>query len=77
MSLAERPPSLFRRLLWPARLGAGTGPRVRRTSRVPWIPIVIVLVAIAGLVLYLRVPHLRPQPRAAGDDSALEEVDPD
>ncbi|HEX5040858.1 MAG TPA: hypothetical protein VFW95_12075 [Candidatus Limnocylindria bacterium] len=43
----------------------------------PWIPIVIMLVAIAGLVLYLRVPHLRPQPRAAGDDSALEEIDPD
>jgi hypothetical protein len=43
----------------------------------PWIPIVIILVAVAGIVLYLRVPHLRPAPRAAGDDSALEEVDPD
>jgi hypothetical protein len=43
----------------------------------PWIPIVVVLVAIAGIALYLRVPHLRPQPRAAGDDSALEEIEPD
>ena len=43
----------------------------------PWIPIVVVLVAIAGIVLYLRVPHLRPEPRAAGDDSVLEEIDPD
>ena len=43
----------------------------------PWIPIVVVLVAVAGIVLYLRVPHLRPQPRAAGDDSELEEVEPD
>jgi hypothetical protein len=43
----------------------------------PWIPIVVVLVAVAGIVLYLRVPHLRPTPRAAGDDSILEEVDPD
>ena len=43
----------------------------------PWIPVVIVLVAVAGVVLYLRVPHLRPQPRAAGDDSVLEEIDPE
>ena len=43
----------------------------------PWISIVIVLVAIAGVALYLRVPHLRPQPRAAGDDSVLEEIDPE
>jgi hypothetical protein len=43
----------------------------------PWIPIVVVGVALAGLALYLRVPRSPARPRAAGDDSVLEELDPD
>jgi len=57
MSLAERPPSLFRRLLWPNRVGVGTEARVRRTSRVPWIPIVIISVIV---VMAVFAPLLAP-----------------
>ena len=43
----------------------------------PWIPIVAVLVSVAGLLLYVRVPRTRPVPRRADDDSAFEELEPD
>lgn len=44
----------------------------------PWIPIVMLLVAIAAVILYLRVPRTpAPQPRAADDDAAFEELEPD
>ena len=42
----------------------------------PWVPIAVVLVAIAGIVLFLRVPKPAPVPRPA-DDAVLEEMDPD
>lgn len=42
----------------------------------PWVPIAVVLVAIAGIVLFLRVPRPTPLPRRA-DDAVLEEIDPD
>jgi len=43
----------------------------------PWIPIVVAGVALAGVLLFVRVPRLVPPPRRADDDSALEELDPD
>jgi hypothetical protein len=43
----------------------------------PWIPIVLGLVAIAGAVLYLRVPRAREAARRADDDAVLEELEPD
>ena len=42
----------------------------------PWVPIAVVLVAIAGIVLFLRVPRPVAVPRPA-DDAVLEEMDPD
>lgn len=44
----------------------------------PWIPIIAVLTAVAGVVLFLRTPRLRPQPALLPDgDGRLEEVDGD
>jgi hypothetical protein len=43
----------------------------------PWIAIVVVGVAIAGSVLYVRVPRPRPMPRRADDDAAFEELELD
>jgi hypothetical protein len=43
----------------------------------PWIPIVVVGVAAAAVVLFLRVPRTTPEPRRADDDSALEELEAD
>jgi hypothetical protein len=42
----------------------------------PWVPIAVLLVGLAGVVLFLRVPRPAPVPRPA-DDAVLEEVDPD
>jgi hypothetical protein len=42
----------------------------------PWIPIAAVLVAVAGGVLYLRVPK-RAERDPVDDDAVLEEIDPD
>ena len=42
----------------------------------PWVPIAVLLVGVAGIVLFLRVPHPASVPRPA-DDAVLEEVDPD
>ncbi|HYI66595.1 MAG TPA: hypothetical protein VEW95_06725 [Candidatus Limnocylindrales bacterium] len=43
----------------------------------PWAPISASLVALAGVVLLLRVPRSSPLPRRPDDDSALEELEPD
>jgi hypothetical protein len=44
----------------------------------PWIPIVGVLTVLAGIVLFVRTPNLRPQARLAPDgDGRLEEIDGD
>ncbi|HUF07424.1 MAG TPA: hypothetical protein VMP86_08580 [Candidatus Binatia bacterium] len=43
----------------------------------PWLPISVMLVAAAAAVLFLRVPRSRPAEPRAGDDAALEEMDPD
>lgn len=43
----------------------------------PWIPIAVIATLAAAVLLYLRVPHLRPLARRADDDAALEELDPD
>jgi len=46
--------------------------------QLPWVPIVIGLVAVAGIALFLRVPRSAPlAPRAADDDAAFEELEPD
>jgi hypothetical protein len=42
----------------------------------PWVPIAVVLVGIAAIVLFLRVPRPPPLARRA-DDGVLEEIDPD
>ncbi|HKO32926.1 MAG TPA: hypothetical protein VJY85_04195 [Candidatus Limnocylindria bacterium] len=44
--------------------------------QLPWIPIVALLTILAGLVLYLRVPHVRPA-TASGPmtDATLEDLD--
>jgi hypothetical protein len=44
----------------------------------PWIPIVGTLTVVAGLVLFVRTPRLRPEARLRPDgDGRLEEVDGD
>jgi hypothetical protein len=44
----------------------------------PWIPIVGVLTVLAGIVLFVRTPNLRPSTRLAPDgDGRLEEIDGD
>lgn len=43
----------------------------------PWIGIVALGVSVAAAILYLRVPRLRPLPRAADDDAGFEELEPD
>ena len=44
----------------------------------PWIPIVGTLTVIAGLILFVRTPNLRPESRLAPDgDGRLEEIDGD
>jgi hypothetical protein len=44
--------------------------------QLPWIPIVALLTILAGLALYLRVPHVRPA-TASGPitDATLEDLD--
>jgi hypothetical protein len=44
--------------------------------QLPWIPIVALLTILAGIVLYLRVPHARPA-AASGQitDATLEDLD--
>ena len=42
----------------------------------PWVPIAVVLVAIAAIALFLRVPRPVPVSRPV-DDAVLEEMDPD
>ena len=43
----------------------------------PWIAMVAVLVAAAGVVLYLRVPRPASRPPKADDEPVLEELEPD
>ncbi|MDQ3691958.1 MAG: hypothetical protein M3406_18370 [Chloroflexota bacterium] len=43
----------------------------------PWVPITATLVAIAGVVLFLRVPRPSPTARRADDDAVLEEMEAD
>jgi hypothetical protein len=44
----------------------------------PWIPIVGVLTVVAGIVLFVRTPNIRPEARLAPDgDGRLEEIDGD
>ncbi len=43
----------------------------------PWVWIVAAGVAIAGTVLYVRVPRTRPEARRADDDATFEELEPD
>ena len=43
----------------------------------PWVPITVALVAVAGVALLLRVPRSIPLPRRADDDARLEELEPD
>ena len=44
--------------------------------RLPWVPIVVGLTILAGVLLYLRVPRPSPAPaRASGDDAVLEEIE--
>lgn len=43
----------------------------------PWVPITVALVALAGLILFLRVPRSTPFPRRADDDAGFEELEPD
>jgi hypothetical protein len=44
----------------------------------PWIPIIAVLTVVAGVVLFLRTPRIRPQPVLLPDgDGRLEELDGD
>jgi hypothetical protein len=43
----------------------------------PWIPLAVALVGLAGVVLYLRVPRVKREPRRADDDAAVEEIDLD
>jgi hypothetical protein len=45
--------------------------------RLPWVPIAVGLVAAAGVVLFLRVPRVKPQPRRADEVGVLEDLDPD
>ena len=43
----------------------------------PWVPITGALVAVVGIVLFLRVPRSSPPARRADDDAGLEELEPD
>jgi hypothetical protein len=44
----------------------------------PWIPIIGVLTVVAGIVLFVRTPRLRPEERLQPDgDGRLEEIDGD
>lgn len=43
----------------------------------PWVPITVALVALAGVFLLFRVPRSSPLPRPSDDDAALEELEPD
>ncbi|MCV0402917.1 MAG: hypothetical protein K5924_04290 [Chloroflexi bacterium] len=43
----------------------------------PWVPISAALVAVVGVVLFLRVPRAAPLPRREDDDAVYEEIDPD
>jgi hypothetical protein len=56
---------------------AVTGIGVFDYRGLPWAAITLSAVAIAGVVLFLRVPRSTPLPRRPGDDSALEDLEPD
>lgn len=43
----------------------------------PWMPITVLLVGVAAVVLFLRVPRSSPAPRQIGDDAVLEEIELD
>ena len=44
--------------------------------QLPWIPIVALLTILAGMALYLRVPHARPAPASGPTtDATLEDLD--
>ena len=44
--------------------------------QLPWIPIVALLTILAGMVLYLRVPHVRPATTSGPmTDATLEDLD--
>ena len=43
----------------------------------PWTPITVLLVGVAAVVLFLRVPRSSPAPRQIGDDAVLEEIELD
>ena len=43
----------------------------------PWIPIVALLLAVAGVLLYLRQPRPVADPRPRDGDAVLEEMEPD
>lgn len=43
----------------------------------PWIPIVALLLAVAGVLLYLRQPRPAADPRPRDGDGVLEEMEPD
>lgn len=45
--------------------------------RLPWVPITATLVAVVGVVLFLRVPRSGALPRRPDDDAVLEELEPD
>jgi hypothetical protein len=43
----------------------------------PWIPISAVLLGVAAVVLFLRVPRTRAAPRTASEEGTVEELEPD
>jgi len=43
----------------------------------PWVPITATLVAVAGAILFLRVPRSRPAAQRQDDDAVLEEMEAD
>ncbi|MFN2418857.1 MAG: hypothetical protein ABR593_08035, partial [Candidatus Limnocylindria bacterium] len=45
--------------------------------QLPWVPITAALVALVGVVLFLRVPRSSVMPRRPDDDATLEELEPD
>ncbi|MDQ4034688.1 MAG: hypothetical protein M3153_02060 [Chloroflexota bacterium] len=56
---------------------AVTGVGVFDYRGLPWAAVTLSALAIAGAVLFLRVPRSAPLPRRPGDDSALEDLEPD
>ena len=54
-----------------------TGIGVFDYRSLPWIPICAVLLGIAAMVLYLRVPRARAAPQTASEAGTVEELEPD